>query len=129
MLPEQESWEEQERSGCSYYYDFVCTYEFFSLMLVIFLHKLFSSHSKNICWLSIWILYINRAMYLITSRFFVFYMKILLVKMCMQFLRAPLKSDLLELLFFFYFMLWFMVILWFWPLWASLVNFLSLYPR
>lgn len=68
-------------------------------------------------------------MYLITSRFFVFYMKILLVKMCMQFLRAPLKSDLLELLFSFYFILWFMVILWFWPLWSSLVNFLSLYPR
>lgn len=99
MSPEQESWEEQGRSGSSYYYDFVCAYELFSLRLDIF-HKLFSSHLRNICQLSVWLLYMNRTIYLITSHFFVFYMEILLVRMCKQFLISPLKSGLLELLFF-----------------------------
>lgn len=38
-------------------------------------------------------------MHLITSHFFVFYMKILHVKMCIQLFIAPLKSGLLKLLF------------------------------
>lgn len=38
-------------------------------------------------------------MCLITSNFFVFYMKILLVKMCIQLFIVPLKSGLPKLLF------------------------------